>query len=126
MTEPRFNVHDGPNGRDGGPYLDQIEMREAEIRRAAAEGREPDFDNMIGTAGVPLVTADQLVKLHHVQPSEQDKPLMDATDVLANVDNPDVGAPVMSFASVADAEEEVTEEPEEDVVVEEEPVFPTE
>lgn len=98
MTEPLFNVNDGPNGRTGGPYLDQIELRDAEIRRAAAEGREPDFTNMIGTPGVPLVTAAELAARHHAQPSEHDKPMLDATGVLINADNPEVGANPMTYS----------------------------
>ncbi len=60
--EPLYNPHDGLSKRDGGPYLDQIELEQAEIRRAKAEGREPDLDNLQGTAGVRLVTAEELVK----------------------------------------------------------------
>ena len=29
--------------RDGGPYLDEVELCIAETRRAAIEGREPDY-----------------------------------------------------------------------------------
>ena len=111
MAQPLFNVNDGPNGRDGGPYLDQVQQRDAEIARAAAEGREPDFENMVSSPGVQLVTAEQLVKMHHMQPSEQDKPLLDATAVLANVDNPDVGANPVGMT----VEEEETEVEEEEV-----------
>lgn len=56
-----YNVLDGVAGRDGGPYLDQVEAREAEIRRAAIEGREPDLENPPATAGQPLVTSEQLI-----------------------------------------------------------------
>lgn len=64
MTEKNlYNIHDGVAGRDGGPYLDQVEAREAERRRAAVEGREPDYDHLPATAGQPLVTADQLLRL---------------------------------------------------------------
>lgn len=57
---PLYNPNDGLHGRTGGPYLDELELKEAEIRRAAAENREPNFDNMAGSAGVRLVTAEQL------------------------------------------------------------------
>jgi len=30
--------------RDGGPYLDEVELCIAETRRAAIEGREPDYE----------------------------------------------------------------------------------
>lgn len=57
-----FNIHDGIRGRDGGPYLDQIERQRAEIARAKVEGREPaDLDGPLpGTAGSPLVVAEVL------------------------------------------------------------------
>jgi hypothetical protein len=56
-----YNPHEGITGRDGGPYLDREEARLAEIRRAEIEGREPNLDNPPATAGIPLVTAGQLV-----------------------------------------------------------------
>ena len=58
-----FNPHNGLTGRDGGPYLDEEERRLAEIRRAAVEDREPDFDNTPASAGTPLVTAGELVAM---------------------------------------------------------------
>lgn len=58
-----FNPHAGLTGRDGGPYLDQEERRLAEIRRAAIEDREPDFDKAPATAGTPLVTAGELAAM---------------------------------------------------------------
>lgn len=58
-----YNALDGVAGRDGGPYLDQVEARKAETERARIEGREPDYDNMPATAGQPLVTAEQLLRL---------------------------------------------------------------
>lgn len=62
-TKNLYNPHAGVTGRDGGPYLDQEERRLAEIRRAAVEDREPDFDNAPAVAGTPLVTAGQLVNM---------------------------------------------------------------
>lgn len=61
-TKNLYNPHAGLTGRDGGPYLDQEERRLAEVRRAAIEGREPDFDNAPAVAGTPLVTAGQLIQ----------------------------------------------------------------
>lgn len=58
-----YNPHDGLTGRDGGPYLDQEERRLAEIVRAAKEDRKPDFENAPVTAGTPLVTASELVRM---------------------------------------------------------------
>lgn len=59
-----YNLHAGLAPRVGGPYLDIVQLEQAEIQRALIEGREPDFDNMAGSAGVPLVTAAQLVQAH--------------------------------------------------------------
>jgi hypothetical protein len=56
-----YNPNDGLLGRDGGPYLDQVEAAQAEIRRAAVEGREPDLENPGPYSGIHLVTAGQLV-----------------------------------------------------------------
>ena len=54
---PLYNPNDNVTGRDGGPYLDEVEARNAEARRAVVEDREPDYDNPPATAGIPLVTA---------------------------------------------------------------------
>jgi hypothetical protein len=107
--QPLFNVNEGPNGRTGGPYLDEVELRAAEDKRAAAEGRHPDYNNMTSTAGVPLVTAKELVESHHLQPSEFDKPLLDESAVLANADNPDLGPMPLGGSVETEAEEDETE-----------------
>lgn len=60
---PLYNTNDGLTGRDGGPYLDQEEMRIAEERRAKVEGRKPDYDNPGPTAGIQLRTAAEII--HH-------------------------------------------------------------
>lgn len=60
-TVPLFNPNNGLTGRDGGPYLDETELVDAERRRAVVEDREPDLDNPPAIAGVPLVTAGQLM-----------------------------------------------------------------
>lgn len=61
-------------GRDGGPYLDDIEREQAEVRRAKIEGREPDLDNAGPVAGTVLVNADTLIKDYNPisHPSQQD------------------------------------------------------
>lgn len=73
-----YNPNDGLTGRDGGPYLDLEEARVAEERRARAEGREPDFSKVSGYAGLPLVTAGQLVR----DVSTLNVPSRDGTPVL--------------------------------------------
>lgn len=60
---PLYNPNDGLTGRDGGPYLDQEEMRIAEERRAIVEGRKPDYKNLQPTAGIQLRTAADII--HH-------------------------------------------------------------
>lgn len=61
---PLYNVHAGITRRVGGPFLDELELEQAEIRRAVVEKREPDFKNNAGSAGVPLVTAGVLAQAH--------------------------------------------------------------
>jgi hypothetical protein len=62
--QPLYNPNDGLHGRTGGPYLDQLELIETEKKRAAVEGREPDFNNLQGSAGVRLVTAQELASMN--------------------------------------------------------------
>lgn len=76
-----YNPHDGLTGRDGGPYLDQVEREQAEIRRAKAEGRKPNLDKPASpSAGTPLVTGAQLVAMAN----PQSNPSQTATDSLAD------------------------------------------
>lgn len=70
MGEPLYNPNDRLSGRDGGPYLDQVQAQADEVIRAKREGREPDLDNPPANAGIPLSTAAQLLKAVDVnQPS---------------------------------------------------------
>lgn len=62
MGTPLYNPNDRLTGRDGGPYLDQEQAKAAEVIRAQREGREPDLENPGAYAGIPLSTADQLLK----------------------------------------------------------------
>ena len=62
------NVHDGPTGRTGGPYLDLEEAKSAEAARAIKEGRKASISGTaIPYAGVNAVPA--LVMLTR-QPAE--------------------------------------------------------
>lgn len=104
-----YNPHDGLTGRDGGPYLDQEERRLAEIRRAAIEGREPDFEKAPATAGTPLVTASELVAMANPAsiPSQAAyDPAADSIERLAK----DETFPVNAFASREKTQEEVDAE----------------
>ena len=85
MTDTKlYNPHEGLRPRIGGPFLDQLELEAAEVRRAKAEGREPDFKNLQGTPGVILVPAEKLIeKVHNWIPA------VEMIEALA--DNPDVG-----------------------------------
>lgn len=101
-----FNPHDGLTGRDGGPYLDQEELRLAEIVRAAKEDRKPDFENAPATAGTPLVTAAELVGMANPAsiPSQSNAvgALTNAVDTLAA----DESFPVNAFTSRDETEAE--------------------
>lgn len=111
MAEARtnlYNPHEGLTGRDGGPYLDREEARLAEIRRAEIEGREPDLENPPATAGIPLVTARQLVQLAGANsvPSQSGyNPDADAIDKLAK----DESFPVNPHSNRAASEQEVNQ-----------------
>lgn len=108
-TKNLYNPHAGVTGRDGGPYLDQEERRLAEIRRAAVEDREPDFDHAPAVAGTPLVTAGQLVNMANPtsNPSQFNAdPYGLAVDTLAK----DESFPVEAFSQrpVTDGEQDDT------------------
>lgn len=62
MGENLYNPNEGLLGRKGGPFLDQIHIREAEEAAALREGREPNFANPSTFGTVPLVTEDQLLR----------------------------------------------------------------
>jgi hypothetical protein len=57
-----YNAAHGKTPRTGGPYLDDVEREEAEIRRAKVEGREPDLENPPASAGTVLVPKSALVE----------------------------------------------------------------
>ena len=61
-----FNAQEGTHKRLPGRYLDDVEREQAEKARARVEGREPDYDNLPGTAGVPLVRREALAPTGHL------------------------------------------------------------
>lgn len=92
MTQQLFNPNDSITGRDGGPYLDEEEAREAEIRRARVEGREPDLEKPPATAGIPLVTSSELLSIATINNIPSQDGVVGASDLLVKgaVENPDV------------------------------------
>lgn len=92
MTQQLFNPNDSITGRDGGPYLDEEEAREAEIRRARVEGREPDLEKPPATAGIPLVTSSELLSTATINNIPSQDGVVGASDLLVKgaVENPDV------------------------------------
>jgi len=68
-TSKYYVAQDGVSGRDGGPYLDQIEREQGEVLRARAEGRDVDFEKASAVAGTVLVTGGQLTDNVNSNPS---------------------------------------------------------
>lgn len=56
-----YNVNEGVHGRTGGPYLDDVQARAEEDRRALIEGREPNYDDLQPFVGVQLVNKQRLI-----------------------------------------------------------------
>ena len=119
-----YNPNDRLTGRDGGPYLDEVEMHLAETRRAAIENREPDYDNLQPTAGVPLVTAAQLVAAGQSAglPSQENNTAY--SQMVDNHAESELGAPVRGTLNVADPEPEPVADEETPVQVETDPSVP--
>lgn len=93
-----YNPHDNLTGRDGGPYLDQVERARAEEIRARVEGREPDLDDPGPVAGTPLVVGAQLAFMANPasNPSQSQRdPAAMAVDAMAVNDD----FPVKSVAT---------------------------
>lgn len=106
-----YNPNDGVTGRDGGPYLDQLQLEEAERRRAEIEGREPNFERPGSIAGVTLVDAQRLVETANnlalpSQAAHRDQVLGEALGRLAD---DAVGASPVSFEP--DSEPVTSDEP---------------
>lgn len=57
-----YDANHGKAPRTGGPYLDDIERRNAETWRAQKENREPDYDNPPAVVSTVLVPKSQLVE----------------------------------------------------------------
>jgi len=84
----------GKTRRTGGPYMDDIQREEAEIRRAKMEDREPDLDNPPADVATKLVPKSQLVetdtdKSHISDTLEVENDPVDSYVVPAPVNEPD-------------------------------------
>lgn len=90
-AKPLYNPNDGFTGRDGGPYLDLEQAKVAETHRALVEGREPDYDNVPATAGIPLQTAEKQFATIGVNnlPSQSDRGVVDAHTMFDGAVNSD-------------------------------------
>lgn len=92
-----YNPNTGLGKRVGGPFLDELELEEAERRRAIMEGRQPDYTNMAGSVGVPLYTAGMMANaLGGGRPEVADM-------IEANADNPKVGPNPIGEVAAANA-----------------------
>lgn len=116
---PLFNPNDNVTGRDGGPYLDEVEARTAEARRAVVEDREPDYDNPPATAGLPLLPAGQMLGIVGVNnlPSQAGRYDLSNSDLIQkradDEDNPNFtarGEIPSDFTSEAETVEEQQQE----------------
>lgn len=67
-----FNPNEGLHGRQGGPFLDDVQRKQAEETRAIREGREPNYENMQPYVGDQLRTEEQLLQeaIHSATPPE--------------------------------------------------------
>lgn len=81
-----FNPNEGLFGRQGGPFLDDVERKEAETVRAYREGREPNYENMQPSVGDQLRTEEQILQeqINGVNPPTLDE-LKDFKGVTAPV-----------------------------------------
>ena len=57
-----FNPNEGLFGRQGGPFLDDVNRKRQEDIRAYKEGREPNYENMQPGVGDSLRTEEQLLQ----------------------------------------------------------------
>lgn len=81
-----FNPNEGLFGRQGGPFLDDVERKQAEDQRAYVEGREPDYTNMQPYVGDQLRNEEQILQeqINGVNPPTLDE-LRDFKGVTAPV-----------------------------------------
>lgn len=72
-----YNANAGLHGRDGGPYLDEMQSLEHEKVSAAREGVEPNLEKPRPGTGIFTVTEAQLVKIHQPLGVEQISPTVE-------------------------------------------------
>lgn len=108
-----YNANDGLTGRTGGPYLDIEQAKQAEISRAVAEDREPNFETMASGPSIQLVTAEQLItQAGHNRPSDFDPKTTSQSAVDGIVANSDNNLTVFVDTKDDEADEPVNSEPE--------------
>lgn len=108
--------------RDGGPYADVEQLKAAEIKRAAVEGREPDFSGI--PTVIPRTGFDESgqILLATADPASNNLPTADPSQLTIDVVNGSVAE------EVAQEEQEATDSATENVgeiteEVDEETVF---
>ena len=113
-----YNANDGLTGRTGGPYLDIEQAKQAEVNRAIAEDREPDFETMGAGAGIQLVTASHLINTVsgvNNLPSQNDIETVDAETAVDGIVSGDNSSTLKPWSEVelptAEDETEAVKEP---------------
>ena len=109
MGKPLYNPNDGITGRDGGPYLDEVETVEAEKRRAVVEGRKPDLTNPPASAGIQLSTASQMLHAVEVNRPSKQHTMTDEAERMFTAAAKDKAT---SFSQKGEIPDEVFAEPE--------------
>lgn len=120
-----FNPNQGLFGRQGGPFLDDVQRKQQEETRAYREGREPDFDNMQPYVGDSLRTEEQLLQenIQSVTPPELVNFEGIKAEPLLEVDIPEENEPDEDGDYVNEDDEPVNEDDPEIPASPEQPKF---
>lgn len=105
-TVDLYNANDGIHGRDGGPYLDQVEAINHERLSAAREGSKPDLDNPRPYPGILLrTTAQQVTNFNPMLTAGDDRRQSDEINAVPLVTEVPVVSSVLSDFSLTDTED---------------------
>lgn len=116
MPKPLYNPNDGITGRDGGPYLDEVETVEAEKRRAVVEGRKPNLEKPPASAGIQLSTASQMLHAVEVNRPSKQHTFDDESERMFDAASKDKATPFAQKSAIPDVVfEEPKAEPEADL-----------